>query len=744
MMCFVKGSIKQNRERNSTFSRNDLSRLRPSLVGIVPKPVAYTLDAIVQQGPNVVFQFTKTIIDTTLENINGFVNWAQYMSETFATSGQEYIFRQAKTQYITPILEMANVFRQTLDSSEVDIDDNFELIPRELIALIKALIKKGAEGKASAFELVVIGFITDAQNAMNSLVDISGVSTGEEEQDPCLNVCFNEKSAIPRNDVFLTTKDQRGSEHDSCNQFCAIRLDGEERIENDPNENNNNLESTATTNFDYNSIYNKMQSLLARHPYMKDIRTFSKVAGIPKRIQRIMKSALGRKMTITPEILTEYALIYGDTTSWKEMTTPLDNIIHNPRENVLTLNAIFDRQSSWNKVAIACLGSSHVQLNQYTITFATFAGMQKYVDLWQTAQRLRKSRRHLRTNDIKKSTNKAQKEKMDQYKLTQKSKELLQSLVGLMKLKENIEGNDSLKPKQFDEVSIDLIIRSLVLSKIGKEKGLNGGYNWYKLPEWLQIDMVKIFGSYMEHRPWFLYPFMDMIKSYFNVLQEEAMIVYGRYGIQKAFLSGAFVTSFVPGIVMLLLYAQLTLLAYPIQMGLASYYSSDGDYSPQTKATQIEKLIVAGSEERTVSEWKQIDERLDVALIVPGLYEVTVPSLGYMSPILEQLAFRFVDVTILRISNHDEIQVRVAAYGNSELERKEIVYKLRHGLISIKPEYMFEYRLPTLGKSPKIENSGGLPIYVVLAIKPPHLLQFIREIGQMKNASVDQIYDFWA
>lgn len=132
-----------------------------------------------------------------------------------------------------------------------------------------------------------------------------------------------------------------------------------------------------------------------------------------------------------------------------------------------------------------------------------------------------------------------------------------------------------------------------------------------------------------------------MIKSYFNVLQEEALIVYDKYGIQKAFLSGAFITSFVPGIVMLLLYAQLTLLAYPIQMGLASYYSSDGDYSPQTKATQIEKLIVAGSQERTVEEWKTIDEKIEVMLIVPGLYEVTVPSLGYMSPAIEKIGLDF-------------------------------------------------------------------------------------------------------
>ena len=108
------------------------------------------------------------------------------------------------------------------------------------------------------------------------------------------------------------------------------------------------------------------------------------------------------------------------------------------------------------------------------------------------------------------------------------------------------------------------------------------------------------------------------------------------------------------------------------------------------------------------------------------------------------MASRFTDVTILRISNHDEIQVRVAVYGNHEVDINEVVYKIKHGLRTPEVEFMFQYRLPTLGKHPKVENSGGLPLYVVLAIQPPYLLQFIREIQQMKAVSLDQIYDFWA
>jgi len=83
-------------------------------------------------------------------------------------------------------------------------------------------------------------------------------------------------------------------------------------------------------------------------------------------------------------------------------------------------------------------------------------------------------------------------------------------------------------------------------------------------------------------------------------------------------------------------------------------------------------------------------------------------------------------------------------YGNTDIDRKELVYKIRHGLQTPKIQYMFQYTLPTLGKHPKIESSGGLPLYVVLALRPPYLLQFIREIDPIGNVSLDQIYDFWA
>ena len=152
----------------------------------------------------------------------------------------------------------------------------------------------------------MIGFITDAQNSLSNLAQTSAVSTGEEDDDPCIDICFDQSSIVPRNDILHNSKDLSIDDTSSCNEFCAMPIDFDSNTELNLDLNENTLGPIDSPPFEYNYIYNKMQSLLARHPYMKDIRTFSKVAGIPKRVQRILKTGLGRKMTMTPETLTKY------------------------------------------------------------------------------------------------------------------------------------------------------------------------------------------------------------------------------------------------------------------------------------------------------------------------------------------------------------------------------------------------------------------------------------------------------
>lgn len=59
--------------------------------------------------------------------------------------------------------------------------------------------------------------------------------------------------------------------------------------------------------------------------------------------------------------------------------------------------------------------------------------------------------------------------------------------------------------------------------------------------------MVQIFGESMEHTPWYRFPFMQFIGTYFKVLMKEVGIVQSKHGIAKALFSNAFLTDLIPG-----------------------------------------------------------------------------------------------------------------------------------------------------------------------------------------------------
>ena len=43
----------------------------------------------------------------------------------------------------------------------------------------------------------------------------------------------------------------------------------------------------------------------------------------------------------------------------------------------------------------------------------------------------------------------------------------------------------------------------------------------YKLSEWMQVEIVQQFGAFMEHTPWFRFPFFKFLKLYFDVLRYD-------------------------------------------------------------------------------------------------------------------------------------------------------------------------------------------------------------------------------
>ena len=237
----------------------------------------------------------------------------------------------------------------------------------------------------------------------------------------------------------------------------------------------------------------------------------------------------------------------------------------------------------------------------------------------------------------------------------------------------------------------------------------------------------------------------SIFQSYFSVLQKEVSVVFKKEGIGKAILSEGFLTDFIPGIAMSVLFGQLMLMAMPLKLAQPSDYTSHGTYSKKTLNTQKEKLVVIGKKSRDKKEWKEVDENIEpVANLVPGLSVLVVPSLGNLTPTLQKIALSCPDVQVLRISSHKEIQVRVStknvdttSQDGQKLE-KELIEQLNQ-IYGDGVQVMFSYKLPTTGGAP----GEDIPLFISLCVKVECLLDLIRALHQNETIEIDQIYDFW-
>ena len=370
-------------------------------------------------------------------------------------------------------------------------------------------------------------------------------------------------------------------------------------------------------------------------------------------------------------------------------------------------------------------------------------GLGPIIKMWKTAQDQRRMQEHTES-DVEEF------ESIIDVDLSQNSEDMLKTAVNLLK-------ND----KSNEKSQLDALINCLQLSKVVKKEEKNAEFTWYKLPEWLQVEYVEIFGSYMHHRPWYQFPFTGMVKvsiaqyffknylqhlvsmgnhffilqKYFEIVFKEVKVVMEKHGIAKAIFSEGFMTSFVPGIVMAQLFAQMSLLALPI----TSYLGDE--YSPAILASQFEHLVVLSSNQN----WKEIHPDIEAENIVPGLYMLKVPSLDKFTNVLKNLAINNTnedDMKILTISSHSSVQMRVSFSVDSDEEFQLKKTQLAH-IFGVTEK--FDFTLPTVGQN----SEQNLPYFVAYEVLSSQLLLVLREIknnpsGAYNGVHVDQIYDFWA
>ena len=243
----------------------------------------------------------------------------------------------------------------------------------------------------------------------------------------------------------------------------------------------------------------------------------------------------------------------------------------------------------------------------------------------------------------------------------------------------------------------------------------DGEKTWYKLNEWMQVEVAQIFGSSMDTVPWYRFPFARFLSLYADVFCKEVAVVRQRHGAVKAFMSEAFLTSAIPGVVMAWLFGQMSLMAAPLQAALGNEYDDE---------TQFEEVVIICP---LAPQWQQLDARIQHRHIVDDLYVLRVPTFKPLTKVLMKLA-AVPTARLVEISNQSHVQMVVTAPQRICIED---VLKNQEGC-----EILFDFAYPT-------DGSAALPLNrVALSAAIPYLLNIMR-VCEENQVCVHQVYDWW-
>lgn len=255
---------------------------------------------------------------------------------------------------------------------------------------------------------------------------------------------------------------------------------------------------------------------------------------------------------------------------------------------------------------------------------------------------------------------------------------------------------------------------------------------------------------------------MEFLECYFKTLKKQCEIVRQKYGYIAAYSSLAFVTDLIPGIVMSFLFGQLKILSIPLQMALPN------DYSALDQTRLMEEILLhvpleSVGNKTKVNNWDEffkanVDSRILKIKVLPSSFIiVSSPPFKVMGEILKKVAIQFPSARVFRISNQDEVQVRISMRnattnnldegGNSELQRiislpgvKKVmnyIFPNTH-ILTTKNDHDMESESNTEGTS-----NFRQKVNYSFEVQCVALLDVIRTCNALPSCNIEQIYDFW-
>ena len=160
------------------------------------------------------------------------------------------------------------------------------------------------------------------------------------------------------------------------------------------------------------------------------------------------------------------------------------------------------------------------------------------------------------------------------------------------------------------------------------------------------VDELQNLSSFLNHTPWYQYPYLKSIGSFWKHTAANTQAARRLCGTQQAFFSSAAITNFFIGSVMTGLYAQLSLLS----VGPRLMYSLPGNADALTI-----KAIVYGPSEKLLTF--EPSKTKIIKRYKTGITLIELPRYLPFTELIQKLAEQ--DIAIIEIAGHKEICVQI-------------------------------------------------------------------------------------
>jgi len=199
---------------------------------------------------------------------------------------------------------------------------------------------------------------------------------------------------------------------------------------------------------------------------------------------------------------------------------------------------------------------------------------------------------------------------------------------------------------------VPLNLKSLCYKNENYRRSLCQSY--LTVPEWLSVDIVKEYGNFLEHTPWYDYPYMKMIIKYWNLWLKGILTSVSKCGFSETLSSWSYTfMNFVIGVILTFVF---------VQLGILSVIPSLFYHLPGNNEIEKMQMIVYNKNDQDLVK---IDKRIKIINSENNYYIIEMPRYKQFMDILLKLITN--NVEIIEVAGQTEIQVRVAFSKKNKL-----------------------------------------------------------------------------